>query len=57
MTQQFRWNINTGAANITANNLTNITSTDVLIYVETNYTQSGVFKTNAFVNTSSYNDT
>jgi hypothetical protein len=54
ITQSFTWKVDTTQQNIS--NTTTINSSDVFIFVETNYTTKGVYKTTAFLNSSSYND-
>jgi hypothetical protein len=53
-TQQFNWTLNTGYRNIS--NLANVTGY-TFVFVETNYSATGVYKTRAYVNKSTYNDT
>ena len=56
--QFFLWKFNSGKQNITSLNATNLTSlSNVFVYVATNYSTSGVYRTEASVNSSSYNDT
>jgi len=49
------WRLNTGRENVSSNLSLNI-SDDVFIIVESNYTSTGVYKTNASINSTSYND-
>jgi YD repeat-containing protein len=53
--QYFNWKYYTGESTITGNSITNIT-TNTFIYIQTNYTSAGVYRTNATINASSYND-
>jgi hypothetical protein len=47
--------INTGTVNISDNNLTNVNGS-VIAFVETSYAANGVYKPQAFVNATSYQD-
>jgi len=49
------WRLNTGQVNVSSNLSLNI-SDDVFVIVESNYTTAGVYKINASINSSSYND-
>jgi len=50
------WRLNTGSENVSSNISLNI-SDDVFVIIESNYTSTGVYKTQAVINSSSYNDT
>ncbi len=51
----FNWQFQTGQENLTST-LLNSTNGTTLIYIATNYSAAGVFRTTAIVNSSSYND-
>jgi len=56
--QSLSWTFNTGIQNITSNQTIILNSSEsILVYVASNYTTSMVYMTNAFVNTTTYNDT
>jgi len=47
---------NTGVQNVS--NSTSLNASEfILVYIASNYTTAGIYKTNALVNTSVYNDT
>jgi len=54
--QTTSWAFNTGITNVT-NSATLNSSESIFIYIASNYTTSSVYKTTAFTNTSTYNDT
>ena len=53
--QSLTWNFNTGVANVT-NSTTLNASESIFVFIASNYTASSVYKTIAFVNTTTYND-
>ena len=55
-TQATSWTFNTGVLNVSNSTSLNA-SESILVYIASNYTTAGIYKTNALVNTSVYNDT
>jgi hypothetical protein len=53
--QYFTWTYNSGQQNLSLS-LTNITEDNLFVFIETNYSSEGVFKTLAIVNSSTYYD-
>jgi len=54
--QSLNWKFDTGIQNITNSTSLNA-SESILVFIASNYTTSNIYKTTAFVNTSTYNDT
>jgi len=54
-TQSLSWMFNTGIQNVSNSTSLNA-SENILVYIASNYTTSNIYKTNAFVNTTNYND-
>jgi len=54
--QSLSWMFNTGIQNVSNSTSLNA-SESILVYIASNYTTAGIYKTNALVNTSVYNDT
>ncbi len=55
--QFFSWRFNTGVANLTNSQTLNVTGSNVFIYIASNYSSDGVYRTEAKINSTSYNDT
>jgi YD repeat-containing protein len=55
-TQMFSWMFDTGIENVTSTNDLNITGNNIFVYIASNYSNTGVFKTKATVNSSTYED-
>ncbi len=55
-TQFFSWLFDTGIQNLTSSQLLNVTNTNVFVYIASNYSSSGVYKTSAMINSTSYRD-
>jgi len=55
-TQTASWTFNTGAVNVT--NATSLNASEsIFVYIASNYSSSNIYRTNAYINTSTYNDT
>jgi len=54
--QQFSWLFGSGTENISSDSQINISSDDVFIFIASNYSDSGAYKTTAFINTTSAED-
>ena len=55
-TQQFSWIFNTGIQNLTSSQILNLTTNNIFVYIASNYSSSGVYKTNAMINSTTYRD-
>jgi hypothetical protein len=56
--QNISWLYNSGVQNITSNqNIALNSSETIFVYIASNYTYSDIYQSNAYVNSSSYNDT
>jgi len=55
VSQPMSWRFDTGLVNITNSTSLNA-SESILVYIASNYTTAGIYKTNAVVNTTTYND-
>jgi hypothetical protein len=55
LSQSVSWRFDTGEENISSNSTVSVTES-VFIFIESNYSEKGVFDTAVFVNSSSFND-
>jgi hypothetical protein len=55
-TQMFSWMFDTGTENVTSSADLNITGDNIFVYIASNYSDTGVFKTKATINSSTYED-
>ncbi len=54
--QIFSWILNTGQSNLTSSQNISINTSNIFVYIASNYTSTGVFRTKAIVNSSQFSD-
>ena len=55
-TQEFSWDFETGEENVTSTNI-DILNDNLFVFIQSNYSEEGVYRTTATINSSDYNDT
>ncbi|MDP3698191.1 MAG: hypothetical protein Q8R47_01250 [Nanoarchaeota archaeon] len=55
-TQYFSWIFNSGTQNLTSSQILNLTTNNIFVYIASNYSTAGVYKTNVMINSSTYRD-